>query len=240
MFTQRFLAGQRDGQRRGLVDSAVAEQRFGQSLLGPPMQLQQTGCLVPARAPAVQLDEGVALEQSEGFAQQGHGAGRLTHRDQAGRLFVQALEPAGIDLVVTDGDGGSLSFLPGVGRGFFDDRDPPRLDLPGNVPIRQAPAGPFLLAGTGEIFRIDPDNFLGGRMRLDRAKSVEAVRRVAAPLGLGLMEAAAGIARIAEFKMADIIRKMTVEKGFDPREFVPFRACAHRRALFRGNKASTS
>jgi N-methylhydantoinase A len=36
------------------------------------------------------------------------------------------------------------------------------------------------------------------------------------------MEAASGIARIAEFKMADIIRKMTVEKGFDPRDFVLF------------------
>jgi len=36
------------------------------------------------------------------------------------------------------------------------------------------------------------------------------------------MEAASGIVRIAEFKMADIIRKMTVEKGFDPRDFVLF------------------
>src|SRR5437660_12293971 len=36
------------------------------------------------------------------------------------------------------------------------------------------------------------------------------------------MEAASGIARIAEFKMADIIRKTTVEKGFDPRDFVLF------------------
>jgi len=69
---------------------------------------------------------------------------------------------------------------------------------------------------------INPDNFLGGRMRLERAKAIAAVKRVAEPLGLGLNEAAAGIARIAEFKMADIIRKMTVEKGFDPREFVLF------------------
>jgi N-methylhydantoinase A len=69
---------------------------------------------------------------------------------------------------------------------------------------------------------INPENFLGGRMRLDRAKAVDAVQRIAAPLGLSLMEAASGIARIAEFKMADIIRKMTVEKGFDPRDFVLF------------------
>jgi N-methylhydantoinase A len=69
---------------------------------------------------------------------------------------------------------------------------------------------------------INPDNFLGGRIRLDRAKSVAAVQKVADGLGLSLHETASGIARVAEFKMADIIRKMTVEKGFDPREFTLF------------------
>jgi N-methylhydantoinase A len=69
---------------------------------------------------------------------------------------------------------------------------------------------------------INPDNFLGGRIRLDRAKAVAAVQDVADALGLSLMGAASGIARIAEFKMSDIIRKMTVEKGFDPRDFVLF------------------
>ncbi|MBU6270671.1 MAG: hydantoinase/oxoprolinase family protein [Betaproteobacteria bacterium] len=69
---------------------------------------------------------------------------------------------------------------------------------------------------------IDPDNFLGGRIRLDRSRSVAAVQSVADQLGLPLMEAASGIAKIAEFKMADIIRKMTVEKGHDPRDFTLF------------------
>jgi len=69
---------------------------------------------------------------------------------------------------------------------------------------------------------IDPNNFLGGRIRLDKGKSIEAVQRVAQELGLDLMQAAAGIAKIAEFKMADIIRKTTVEKGLDPRDFVLF------------------
>ncbi|NBP33870.1 MAG: hydantoinase/oxoprolinase family protein [Betaproteobacteria bacterium] len=69
---------------------------------------------------------------------------------------------------------------------------------------------------------IDPDNFLGGRIRLDKSKSIAAVDAVAQELGLSLMQAAAGIAKIAEFKMADIIRKTTVEKGLDPRDFVLF------------------
>jgi N-methylhydantoinase A len=69
---------------------------------------------------------------------------------------------------------------------------------------------------------IDPDNFLGGRIKLDKAQALDAVKEIAEDLGLPLREAASGIARIAEFKMADIIRKMTVEKGFDPRDFVLF------------------
>ena len=69
---------------------------------------------------------------------------------------------------------------------------------------------------------INPDNFLGGRIKLDRKKAVAAVEEVAHALKLPLMEAAGGIARIAEFKMSDIIRKTTVEKGFDPRDFVLF------------------
>ena len=69
---------------------------------------------------------------------------------------------------------------------------------------------------------INPDNFLGGRITLDRAKAVAAVQEVAEALRLSLMQAASGIVRIAEFKMSDIIRKTTVEKGFDPRDFVLF------------------
>ena len=69
---------------------------------------------------------------------------------------------------------------------------------------------------------INPDNFLGGRIKLDRRKAIAAVQEVADALKLPLMEAASGIARIAEFKMSDIIRKTTIEKGFDPRDFVLF------------------
>ena len=69
---------------------------------------------------------------------------------------------------------------------------------------------------------INPDNFLGGRIKLDKAKAVQAVQRAADAMGIGLLEAASGIAQIAEHKMADIIHKMTVEKGLDPRDFVLF------------------
>jgi len=69
---------------------------------------------------------------------------------------------------------------------------------------------------------INPENFLGGGIKLDQQKAVDAIARLAKQLGLSVEEAASGIAKIAEFKMADIIRKMTVEKGYNPRDFVLF------------------
>jgi N-methylhydantoinase A len=69
---------------------------------------------------------------------------------------------------------------------------------------------------------INADNFAGGSIKLDRAKAEAAVQDIAGRLGLSVLDCASGIAKIAEFQMADIIRKMTVGKGFDPRDFVLF------------------
>ncbi|MGH8691579.1 MAG: hydantoinase/oxoprolinase family protein, partial [Burkholderiales bacterium] len=69
---------------------------------------------------------------------------------------------------------------------------------------------------------LDPDNFAGGRMKLDRDSAFRAIRELAAKIQMQPLECAAGICRIVELNMADIIRKVTVEKGFDPRDFVLF------------------
>jgi N-methylhydantoinase A/oxoprolinase/acetone carboxylase beta subunit len=67
--------------------------------------------------------------------------------------------------------------------------------------------------------RLDPERFLGGRMKLDRDAAVDVVQRLADRLGLGLAEAAEGILTIANSNMARAIRSRTIEKGHDPREF---------------------
>ncbi|MEV7284813.1 hydantoinase/oxoprolinase family protein [Streptomyces sp. NPDC093252] len=70
---------------------------------------------------------------------------------------------------------------------------------------------------------IDPARFLGGRMPLDRSLAEKAIREhVADPLGLTVEEAAAGIQRVADNQMADLLRKVTVEQGHDPRDFVVY------------------
>ena len=69
---------------------------------------------------------------------------------------------------------------------------------------------------------LDPDNFAGGTMKLDRDAACAALADLAEELAMSLYELASGVATIAEFQMADLIRKVTVQKGLDPRDFVVF------------------
>jgi N-methylhydantoinase A len=69
---------------------------------------------------------------------------------------------------------------------------------------------------------LDPENFAGGRMKLDRAAAFSAIEDLGKKINLTPLETAAGVCRIVELNMADVIRKVTVEKGFDPRDFVLF------------------
>ncbi len=68
--------------------------------------------------------------------------------------------------------------------------------------------------------RLNPDYFLGGRMRLDPALATEAIRaHLADPLRMTVVQAAAAVIEIVDAQMADLIRKVTVERGQDPMRF---------------------
>ncbi len=70
---------------------------------------------------------------------------------------------------------------------------------------------------------LNENYFLGGRMKLNKPKALAAIReKIAKPLRMAEVEAASGIYRIANSHMSDLIRKATVEKGHDPRNFVLF------------------
>jgi N-methylhydantoinase A len=69
---------------------------------------------------------------------------------------------------------------------------------------------------------LDPDHPLGGTVALDKAAAETALARVSEPLGLGVTELAAGIVEISSAQMADLMRKVTVERGLDPRGFTVF------------------
>jgi len=67
---------------------------------------------------------------------------------------------------------------------------------------------------------LNKEYFLGGKMPLDYEAARQAIRqKLSGPLGIGEVEAAAGMFRIINANMADGIREVSVRKGFDPREF---------------------
>ncbi|MBS1879324.1 MAG: hydantoinase/oxoprolinase family protein [Actinobacteria bacterium] len=68
------------------------------------------------------------------------------------------------------------------------------------------------------------DSKLAGGVELDAAAAAAAVDRLAAQLGLGREETAAGILRVANQEMVRALRVVTVERGVDPRRFalLPF------------------
>ena len=65
---------------------------------------------------------------------------------------------------------------------------------------------------------LDPTSPLAGGIALDNFAAADAVARLAAELGLDLVETAEGILRVANAEMAGAVRVMTVERGIDPRE----------------------
>lgn len=67
---------------------------------------------------------------------------------------------------------------------------------------------------------LDENAFLGGRMALRRDLAMKALAELGKSLGLEPEEAAAGIFRIINAQMADLIRKTTIEQGHDPRECI--------------------
>ena len=68
---------------------------------------------------------------------------------------------------------------------------------------------------------VNPDHFLGGRKKLSRDRAAEAIRReIAEPLGLSVEDAAAAVYAIQNAQTADLVRKVVVNSGQDPRDFI--------------------
>ncbi|MCW2998279.1 MAG: hydantoinase/oxoprolinase family protein [Solirubrobacterales bacterium] len=93
--------------------------------------------------------------------------------------------------------------------------------IPGPACYQRGGTEPTVTDADVVLGLINPDNFLDGRITLDRELAATAIReKVAEPLGLTVEEAAEGIKRIVDAQMADLVRRVTVHQGFDPRDFV--------------------
>ncbi|WP_321931370.1 caprolactamase subunit alpha [Paraburkholderia guartelaensis] len=68
---------------------------------------------------------------------------------------------------------------------------------------------------------LNPESLLGGRVKIDGDASRKAIEeRIAKPLDLGVGKAAYGIYNIVNVNMINGIRRVSIERGYDPRDFV--------------------
>src|SRR5437899_2571763 len=67
---------------------------------------------------------------------------------------------------------------------------------------------------------LDPDYFLGGRVRLHPGLAEEALRGLSGPFGLEPGELANGIIRLVNANMISALKLVSVRRGYDPRDFV--------------------
>ncbi len=97
---------------------------------------------------------------------------------------------------------------------------------PGPVCYGQGNDRPTLTDANVVLGRINADRPIGGQLaRLDVEAAKAAIgRHVGEPLGIGAMEAAEAIVRVANAKMAGAIRLVSIERGHDPTTFaiMPF------------------
>jgi N-methylhydantoinase A len=86
--------------------------------------------------------------------------------------------------------------------------------------------------------RLDTDRFLGGSVKLDRERMMVWMEKAKGPIA-SVEDFAAGIVQVIETSMAKAIRVISVEKGYDPRDFTlvafggggPVHACSLARTL---------
>ena len=130
-----------------------------------------------------------------------------------------------IDIVEVGSGGGSIAWLDAQRRLHVGPQSAG--STPGPVSYGRGGTEPTVTDANLVLGRLNPAHFLGGEMKLDVTAAAESIRRrIADPLGYtgqdGLIQMADGILAIATVIMAGAIRRVSVEHGLDPRDFVLF------------------
>ena len=126
-----------------------------------------------------------------------------------------------IDVVEVGTGGGSIAWIDEIGALKVGPVSAGA--SPGPICYRGGGTEPTITDANVVMGRLDPDNFLGGSMSLDAEGARQGVERVVAkPLGMDVIAAAKAIIDIAVSKMALAVREVSVEKGYDPRDFALF------------------
>ncbi|HJO73373.1 MAG: hydantoinase/oxoprolinase family protein [Alphaproteobacteria bacterium] len=122
-----------------------------------------------------------------------------------------------LDIVTLGAGGGSIA---GVDRGGILQVGPQSAGaVPGPVCYGQGGSKPTVTDANLVLGYLDPNNFLGGRRRLDLVAAQAALDELGRELGVDGVAAAEGVHRVVNTQMAEGVRLATVRRGVDPRRF---------------------
>ena len=124
-----------------------------------------------------------------------------------------------VDLVEIGAGGGSIAWVDSGGLLRVGPRSAGA--DPGPVCYRRGGTEPTVTDANVVLGRLNPSYFLGGEIGLDVEGARRAIEeRCATPLGLPAVEAANGIVEIANAAMVNALHLISVQRGYDPRDFV--------------------
>ncbi|MFM9968962.1 MAG: hydantoinase/oxoprolinase family protein, partial [Burkholderiales bacterium] len=124
-----------------------------------------------------------------------------------------------VDIVEVGTGGGSIAWIDSVGALRVGPKSAG--GEPGPIAYGWGGTEPTITDCDALLGRINPKRFLGGEMPLDLEGASKGLQdKVAGKLELGIVETALGVLRIAENAMSLAVREVSVERGYDPRDFV--------------------
>jgi N-methylhydantoinase A len=123
-----------------------------------------------------------------------------------------------VDIVEVGTGGGSIAWIDEVGALKVGPRSAGA--SPGPICYGRGGTQPTVTDANVVLGRIGVESFLGGEMRLDREAAMRAMEALGRPFGLDARATALSIVEIAVATMSLAVRGVSVERGFDPRDFV--------------------
>ncbi len=143
-----------------------------------------------------------------------NGEPRLVRDTSVGDLSVRV---SSLDVKTVGAGGGSIAHVPALTRAL---RVGPESagTFPGPVAYGRGGEKPTV-TDANVVLGYLPESLIGGEMKLDRAGATRAVQAIADALGIDLHRAARGIIDIVNENMFGALRMISVQQGYDPREF---------------------
>ena len=142
------------------------------------------------------------------------GEPRLTRETEVGHLSVRA---PSLDVKTVGAGGGSIAHVPELTKALRVGPESAGA-VPGPACYGRGGDKPTVTDANVVLGNL-PTALLGGEFQLDREASIRAVQTVADGLGLTLENAAQGILDIVNENMFGALRMISVEQGYDPRDF---------------------